>query len=66
MMDKIERVLALKGYRKLTAYLVGTGLLVGGVIDQSTWLALSLVYIGIQGATDIADNIKRKRNDVTL
>jgi len=46
----IERYLS----RKLLVWLSGTVLLLGDKIDGDKWVAISLVYIGSQGLSDIA------------
>jgi hypothetical protein len=52
-MDKLERVLNMQGYRKLTAFVVSCGLLLGGAIDQGTWLAVAMAFLGAQALTDL-------------
>lgn len=52
-MDKIERLLKMSGYRKLTAFAVSCGMLLGGAIDQQTWLVVTLAFLGAQAVTDL-------------
>lgn len=41
--------------RKLAAFLVATGALWLGVIDQTAWEAVALAYLGSQGLVDLAE-----------
>ena len=40
--------------RKFLAWLTATGLCLEGMVTSSDWVAVSLAYIGLQGAADIA------------
>ena len=40
--------------RKLLAFLVATGGLWLGVIDQGTWQGVAIAYLGAQGLVDLA------------
>lgn len=48
----VDRILERTISRKLAVEILGTALLVYGIIDQSLWLTLTLVYLGVQGAVD--------------
>ncbi len=40
--------------RKLLVWLTASGLLASANLNSSDWVAISLVYIGSQGAVDLA------------
>jgi len=40
--------------RKLLVWVTSTGLLLADKVDGEQWVAIALVYIGLQGAVDIA------------
>ena len=44
--------------RKLMVWLTATGLLAFADLTSSDWVAISLVYIGIEGMADIAGRWK--------
>jgi hypothetical protein len=47
---KLEKFLS----RKLLVWFTSTGLLLADSISGEQWVAVSLVYIGLEGAADIA------------
>jgi hypothetical protein len=58
MMTKIKAVLDswIEKYasRKLIVWVTSTALLLGDKLNGDQWIAIALVYLGIQGAADIA------------
>jgi hypothetical protein len=44
-------------YRRLLAFAVGTGLLMGGWLTSGDWLWLALAYVGVEGAQRIAEAV---------
>ena len=53
----LEKVIS----RKLLVWLAATGFLIYSKIDGDQWIALSLAYIGLQGAADIVTNYMAAR-----
>ena len=47
--------------RKLLVWMAGTGFLFYDKISGDQWIALSLAYIGLQGAADIVTNYMSAR-----
>tara|TARA_Y100000034_G_C6904889_1_gene419565 strand:- start:1334 stop:1528 length:195 start_codon:yes stop_codon:yes gene_type:complete len=47
---KLEKFLS----RKLLVWITSTGLLLADAINGEQWVAVALIYIGLQGAADIA------------
>ena len=65
MKDWIKKL----GSRKLAAFLVATAALWLGVIDQNTWEAVALGYLGSQGLVDLAEaglGFARKKAEGTV
>ncbi len=62
-MDKLKELLHKSLSRKFVVWAISTGLLVCGNIDQTTWLAVSGIYIGILGAADFKRKIVGGTNE---
>jgi len=54
MKHALDKVLGKLFSRKLMVWLTATGLLAFADLSSSDWVAISLVYIGVQGLADIA------------
>ena len=54
MKHALDKVLTKVASRKLMVWGVATGLAVLGTVTSEYWVAVSLVYIGSQGAVDLA------------
>ncbi len=54
MQAVIDKILGKFFSRKLMVWLTATGLLVYSDLTSSDWVAISLVYIGVQGLADMA------------
>jgi hypothetical protein len=52
--ERIDNWLGKWASRKLMVWVSGTLLLVGDKVSGDQWVAISLAYIGLQGAADIA------------
>ena len=56
--QKIETWLGKWASRKLVVWLSSTALLVADKVNGDQWVAISLAYVGLQGAADIASKWK--------
>jgi hypothetical protein len=54
MQERIDKALGKWASRKLIVWGTATGFLASGSLTSSDWVAVSLAYIGLQGAADIA------------
>ena len=54
MQEKIDKLLGNWASRKLIVWGTATAFLASGSLTSSDWVAVSLAYIGLQGAADIA------------
>ena len=54
MHEKLDNWLGKWASRKLMVWMTSTAFLAMGSLDSSDWVAVSLAYIGLQGAADIA------------
>ena len=54
MAGKIDKLLGKWASRKLIVWGTSTAFLAAGHLTSSDWVAVSLAYIGLQGAADIA------------
>ena len=61
MKAAIDTALAKVVSRKLLAWVVGTVALFVGDVDAGSWVTMSCVYIGTQGAADIAERLIKAR-----
>jgi len=57
----LDRTMGKFASRKLTAWVTATVLLATGDLSMTVWETVTLVYIGTQGATDVAERIMRAR-----
>jgi hypothetical protein len=60
MKSKIDQFLNKWLSRKLMVFLIATGLAIFGSLTSSDWVTISVVYIGTQGALDIATKLKQQ------
>lgn len=60
MKSKIDQFLNRWLSRKLMVFLIATGLAIFGSLTSSDWVTISVVYIGTQGALDIATKLKQQ------
>jgi len=60
MKSKIDTFLKTWLSRKLMVFLIATGLAIFGSLTSSDWVTISVVYIGTQGALDIATKLKQQ------
>ena len=58
MKQAADKILGKLFSRKLMVWLTATGLLAFADLSSSDWVAISLVYIGIEGMADIAGRWK--------
>jgi len=58
MRQAADKILGKLFSRKLMVWLTATGLLAFADLTSSDWVAISLVYIGIEGMADIAGRWK--------
>lgn len=58
MKQAADKILGKLFSRKLMVWLTATGLLAFADLTSSDWVAISLVYIGIEGMADIAGRWK--------
>tara|TARA_R110000824_G_scaffold152802_1_gene324091 strand:+ start:304 stop:495 length:192 start_codon:yes stop_codon:yes gene_type:complete len=56
--QKIDTWLGKWASRKLVVWLSSTALLVADKVNGDQWVAISLAYVGLQGAADIASKWK--------
>jgi len=56
--ERIDNWLGKWASRKLVVWLSSTALLVADKVNGDQWVAISLAYIGLQGAADIASKWK--------
>tara|TARA_R100000008_G_C3496827_1_gene121604 strand:- start:288 stop:485 length:198 start_codon:yes stop_codon:yes gene_type:complete len=54
MRHALDKMLSKVASRKLMVWGVATGLAILGTVTSEDWVAVSLVYIGSQGAVDLA------------
>tara|TARA_R110002126_G_scaffold96073_1_gene225075 strand:+ start:371 stop:640 length:270 start_codon:yes stop_codon:yes gene_type:complete len=54
MQERIDKALGKWASRKLIVWATSTVFLAMGTLTSSDWVAVSLAYIGLQGAADIA------------
>ena len=60
MKSKIDQFLNRWLSRKLMVFLIATGLAIFGSLTSNDWVTISVVYIGTQGALDIATKLKQQ------
>lgn len=60
MKSKIDTFLKTWLSRKLMVFLIATGLAIFGSLTSNDWVTISVVYIGTQGALDIATKLKQQ------
>jgi hypothetical protein len=58
MQEKLDKVLGKWASRKLIVWGTATAFLGFGMLASDDWVAVSLAYIGLQGAADIASKWK--------
>ena len=58
MKQAADKLLGKLFSRKLMVWLTATGLLAFADLTSSDWVAISLVYVGIEGMADIAGRWK--------
>ncbi len=63
MQEKIDKALGKWASRKLIVWGTATVFLAIGSLTSGDWVAVSLTYIGLQGAADIAATWKHGRNN---
>ena len=63
MQEKIDKALGKWASRKLIVWGTATVFLAMGSLTSSDWVAVSLAYIGLQGAADIAATWRHGRLD---
>ena len=56
--QRIDHWLGKGASRKLVVWLSSTALLVADKVNGDQWVAISLAYVGLQGAADIASKWK--------
>jgi hypothetical protein len=54
MQEKLDKLLGKWASRKLIVWATSTAFLASGQLTSSDWVAISLAYIGLTGAADIA------------
>lgn len=59
MKGNIDRFLDRWTSRKLMVFAIATGLALFGDLQSSDWVTIAVVYIGTQGALDIAERLKK-------
>ena len=64
MQEKIDKVLGKWASRKLIVWGTATVFLAMGSLTSSDWVAVSLAYIGLQGAADIAADSSSSESDI--
>jgi hypothetical protein len=52
MLGKIEQALAIRGWKKLSAFITSVVLLACGQVDQYVFLTITLAYMGAQMGAD--------------
>lgn len=52
-------------WRRLLAFLISSGLLVGGYLSEDTWVWVALAFVGAESATRLAETGARKRSKAT-
>lgn len=58
MQERIDKMLGKWASRKLIVWGTATAFLATGMLASDDWVAVSLAYIGLQGAADIASKWK--------
>jgi len=58
MHEKLDKWLGKWASRKLMVWITSTMFLGAGMLASDDWVAVSLAYIGLQGAADIASKWK--------
>ena len=58
MQEKLDKMLGKCASRKLIVWGTATAFLGLGMLASDDWVAVSLAYIGLQGAADIASKWK--------
>jgi len=58
MQAKLDKWLGKWASRKLIVFAIATGLCLSGNVLSADWVTLAIVYIGTQGAVDIACKLK--------
>lgn len=59
MKGKIDRFLERWSSRKLMVFAIATLLMISSDLASSDWVTIAVVYIGTQGALDIAERLKK-------
>lgn len=59
MKGKIDRFLERWSSRKLIVFAIATLLMISSDLASSDWVNIAIVYIGTQGALDIAERLKK-------
>ena len=59
MKGKIDRFLERWSSRKLMVFAIATLLMISSDLASSDWVNIAIVYIGTQGALDIAERLKK-------
>lgn len=62
MREKIDKFLNSWISKKLFVFVIATGLSLVGNLTSDDWVTISIVYIGTQGALDIARTLKNLNN----
>ena len=62
MQEKLDKLLGKWASRKLIVWITSTAFLASGQLTSSDWVAISLAYIGLTGAADIAATWKHGKN----
>ena len=60
-MSRIDKFLSSWVSKKLTVFVVATGLALSGKVSGDAWSDLAMVYIGTQGAIDLYKQIRDSR-----
>jgi hypothetical protein len=58
MKAKIDAILSKWLSRKLMVFFIATGLALVGQVDSKDWVDVALVYIGVEGAIDMATRLR--------
>jgi hypothetical protein len=61
----LDRVLDKFVSRKLLVWIISTIFMYMAKIESSDWVMISMVYLGSQGALDVAERLTKARNTTT-
>lgn len=57
---KLDKFINKWASRKLLVFVVASSALFSGHLSAAEWITISIVYVGVQGASDVVERFKNK------